>query len=326
MLNCKDESSQESDEEIDEDEVRITARQVSDAVVYATDWTTETIQSQINRGNINISPGFQRRDAWTIIKKSRFIESIILGLPIPQIVLAENKNERGKYIVIDGKQRLLTILQFTSKEGKNGNFELKGLEVRTDLIGKSFSDLENDIELEGDLNQFNNQTIRSVVIRNWPNNDFLHLIFVRLNTNSVQLSPQELRQALFPGEFTNRLDEAACNSKSLQILLRIKEPDFRMRDVEILLRYLAFSFFISDYSGNLKQFLDETCSKLNDNWAIKMDEIEEKINNFEDAIFSAIEIFGKDRVGRKWTHDGFESRLNRAVVDITHIPQVAFLL
>ena len=232
-------------------------------------------------------------------------------------MLAENKNERGKYIVIDGKQRLLTILQFTSKEGKNGNFELKGLEVRTDLIGKSFSDLESDIELEGDLNQFNNQTILSVVIRNWPNNDFLHLIFVRLNTNSVQLSPQELRQALFPGEFTNRLDEAACNSKSLQILLKIKEPDFRMRDVEILLRYLAFSFFISDYSGNLKQFLDETCSKLNDNWTMKMGDIEEKINSFEDAIFSAIEIFGKDIVGRKWTHDGFESRLNRAVVDIT---------
>ena len=78
----------------------------SDAVLHSSDWTVETLFSQLKRKNIDINPRFQRRDAWDSGKKSRFIESIILGLPIPQIVLAERKGERGRYIVLDGKQRL----------------------------------------------------------------------------------------------------------------------------------------------------------------------------------------------------------------------------
>src|SRR6478735_6597778 len=82
------------------------------AVVSGTDWTTETIVSQLKRGNIQLNPRFQRRDAWKLDRKSRFIESLIVGLPIPQIVLAESKSERGKFIVLDGKQRLLSIVQY----------------------------------------------------------------------------------------------------------------------------------------------------------------------------------------------------------------------
>ena len=86
--------------------------EISGIVVAGTDWTTATIVDQLVRENIQLNPRFQRRDAWNITRKSRFIESIILGFPIPQIVLASNKKERGKFIVLDGKQRLLTILQF----------------------------------------------------------------------------------------------------------------------------------------------------------------------------------------------------------------------
>ncbi|HFR4125238.1 TPA: DUF262 domain-containing protein [Yersinia enterocolitica] len=82
---------------------------VGDAVVFSTDWTTETIINQISKGTIDLNPNFQRRDAWTQEEKSKFIESLILGFPIPPIVLALNKNIRGKYIVLDGKQRLLSI-------------------------------------------------------------------------------------------------------------------------------------------------------------------------------------------------------------------------
>ncbi|MFM5890715.1 MAG: DUF262 domain-containing protein, partial [Dolichospermum sp.] len=71
-----------------------------------------TILDQLIRNNIQLTPRFQRRDAWDITLKSRFIESLILGFPVPQIVLAVNRQEKGKFIVLDGKQRLLTILQF----------------------------------------------------------------------------------------------------------------------------------------------------------------------------------------------------------------------
>ena len=307
-----------SDYDIDEDaEFRMPTHRLSEAVVYSTDWTTETILLQIQKGNINIDPRFQRRDAWDIEKKSKFIESIIIGLPLPQIVLAEIKEERGKYLVLDGRQRLLTLLQFTSKEsGRNNGFKLKSLDVRRDLIGKSFKEFELDMNLRDDLNQFNNHPIRSVIIRNWPDRDFLHLIFVRLNTGSVPLSPQELRQALFPGPFTDYIDDSASRSNALKVLLRISDPDFRMRDVELLLRFLAFSYFIQDYSGDLKHFLDRTCSELNAQWSTIGPDIEKRVSKFEDAISAGIRIFGEENVGRKYTTAGFESRLNRSVLDV----------
>src|SRR5579863_6855302 len=90
-------------------------QKVTEAVVSSTDWTAETILRQLERGNIKLNPNFQRRDAWRPPGKSRFIESLILGLPIPQLVLAENKNKRGTFIVIDGKQRLLSLRQFSAE-------------------------------------------------------------------------------------------------------------------------------------------------------------------------------------------------------------------
>src|SRR4051812_41918067 len=103
----------EFDTDVDEQDVAEELSAGSNAaVVTGTDWTTETVVSQLKKGNIQLTPRFQRRDAWKKDRKSRFIESLIVGLPIPQIVLAESKSERGKFIVLDGKQRLLALLQF----------------------------------------------------------------------------------------------------------------------------------------------------------------------------------------------------------------------
>src|SRR5436190_8115778 len=84
----------------------------SSAIIQATDWTLSTIADQVQRGRIQLKPRFQRRDAWTRPNKSKFIESLLLEFPIPQLVLAELPDQKGRYIVIDGKQRLLSILQF----------------------------------------------------------------------------------------------------------------------------------------------------------------------------------------------------------------------
>lgn len=293
------------------------------AVVTDTDWTTETILSQLRRGNIQLNPRFQRRDAWNKARKSRFVESLILGLPIPQIVLAEDKSRRGKFIVLDGKQRLLAISQFasgssfgsSSEETGFRNFGLSGLEVRDDLSRMTLDKLESDPERVDDLNAFLNQTIRTVVVRSWPNEDFLNLVFLRLNTGSVSLSPQELRQALHPGEFTDYLDDAASSSAWLQKAFRIDRPDFRMRDVEVLLRFYAFHFRLSHYTGNLKKFLDETVQKLNAIWASDPDLIKDAAGECDRAIEATFDIFGPDSFHR-WSEGGYEGRFNRAVFDI----------
>ncbi|MFN7656930.1 MAG: DUF262 domain-containing protein, partial [Dolichospermum sp.] len=105
----------------------------------------------------------QRRDAWDITLKSRFIESLILGFPVPQIVLAASQ-EKGKFIVLDGKQRLLTILQFYGRSDEkipNNAFALRNLEFRRDLIGKTYEDIRSDLFLSRDTDNLDNQTIRT---------------------------------------------------------------------------------------------------------------------------------------------------------------------
>lgn len=144
-----------------------------------------------------VRPRFQRRDAWSATRKSKFIESIFLGLPIPQLVLAENRDRRGTYLVIDGKQRLLALAQFAAEEASDfQELSLSGLDVRGDLNGLTLDSLRSDGARSDDLAAFENQTIRTVVVRNWTDDEFLYLVFLRLNTGSVPLSPQELRQAL----------------------------------------------------------------------------------------------------------------------------------
>src|SRR5689334_14819307 len=80
-----------SDAEGEEDLSSLTPRAISQSVVFSTDWTTETILRQLDKGNIEMDPAYQRRDAWRAVRKSKFIESLMLGLPIPQLVFAESK-------------------------------------------------------------------------------------------------------------------------------------------------------------------------------------------------------------------------------------------
>lgn len=299
------------DEADDQDVAEQLPRGSTAAVVGGNDWTTETIVSQLKRGNIQLNPRFQRRDAWKRDRKSRFIESLIVGLPIPQIVLAEQQPDRGKFIVLDGKQRLLAILQFWGLgEGENNAFTLSGLTLRSDLKGMSLETLKTDPKYETEYNALCNQPIRTVVIRNWRDTNFLHTVFLRLNTGSVTLSPQELRQALLPGPFSIYIDEAAGQSPSLRRLLGTTGPDPRMRDIEILARFLAFRFFAEAYPGRMKAFLDDTFEKFNSGWDTYKVQVEAAKSDFELGVDELLEVFG-DEVARKPTSTQF----NRAIFD-----------
>src|SRR5579883_3474252 len=241
--------------ESEEDVGAIDPSLISKAVVTGTDWTADTILNQLNKRNIVLDPIFQRRDAWNDKRKSRFIESIILGLPIPQIVLAEPQDAKGTFIVIDGKQRLLALQRFAGIDAGSDEKPLKlsGLTVREDLNGTTFNDLRRDSQLRKYLTAFENQTIRTVVVRNWQNEKVLYVIFHRFNTSSVALSPQELRQALHPGEFLRFAVKYSERSPGLKKALHLTNPDFRMRDVELLVRYFAYQNRLNDYPGNLKE-------------------------------------------------------------------------
>lgn len=291
--------------------------EMNQAVVNGTDWTVETILSQINKGNIQLNPKFQRRDAWANERKSKFIESLVLGFPVPQLVLAEVKGKKGSYLVIDGKQRLLSIRQFSASAADNAftQLHLKGLTLRPELNGKNLDELKTDAYLGDDLRAFENAPIRTVVIKNWPSESFLYHVFLRLNTGSLPLSPQELRQALHPGPFVDFADEQASSSVALREILKNKDPDFRMRDIELYVRFFAFHYFLAEYKGDLKAMLDITCQKLNEDWPNQANKIHQVGQGFEEAYIAAKAIFGEKNVFKKWTAAGYESRFNRAIFD-----------
>jgi hypothetical protein len=126
MTTRKTSEVQFADEADEQDVAEQLPRGATAASVSGTDWTTETIVSQLQRENIQLNPRFQRRDAWARDRKSRFIESLILGLPIPQIVLAESRDDRGKFIVIDGSSDCCPFSSFgVSAKAKTTRMRLR---------------------------------------------------------------------------------------------------------------------------------------------------------------------------------------------------------
>lgn len=296
------------------------------ASIGGKDWTVETLVSQMRKGRIDLDPSFQRRNAWLGDRKSKLIESIMLGFPIPQIVLAEKKDKPGHYFVLDGKQRLLALRQFfvDSNDPRDAGFKpirLSGLEVLSELNRKDAGALEDARpELFAALE---NHSIRTVVLGKWNSERLLLSLFLRLNTGSVALSPQELRQALIHGDFMKWLDKTSGDLPALRSLLNNSHPDRRMVDAELMLRHIAFAISPVQYRGNLKLFLDDTSSYLNDNWVEASAEAERAVTEFSAALTSGMEIFGKDKFCHKWSSDPenpdegkFERALNRAVFDI----------
>jgi Protein of unknown function DUF262 len=315
---------EEENEDLEQESAAINAqelKEISGITLSGSDWTTATILDQLTRENIQLNPKFQRRDAWNITRKSRFIESLILGFPVPQIVLATNEKERGKFIVLDGKQRLLTILQFYGESATpNNSFALKDLEFRTDLKDLKHKDMKENVNLYGALDGLDNQTIRTIVIRNWKTEKFLHKIFLRLNVENTPLSSQELRQALHPGGFIDFLDDRSIKSQALKKIFKSRNPDFRMRDVELLLRYIAFHYYLPEYRGDIQALLDSTCEKLNQQWddPEKQKEIQDLVDQFEEAVQTTINIFGEKNFSRVWLSQSkaYRGNFNRAVLDI----------
>ena len=299
---------------IEEEEVSTEA--LSNLALYTLDWSVGSLLERIG-GSIDIEPPFQRRDAWMQDRKSKYIESLMLGLPVPQIVLAESKTKKGQFIVLDGKQRLLTMKQFAAPDDKYRELILKKLEFLQQFNGKSLKTIEqSDTDLEYIAN-FLVQPIRTIVVRNWNDPAVLYRIFVRLNQGSLTLSPQELRQALYPGPFTEWINNRSAESKEILEARRIKRPDFRMRDANMLLRFIAFSESAENYRGNLRKFLDDACT----NGAVKwnqfgQDYFENMALRCEKSIKRTFESFDHSSAFYRFNGSTYNTSFSLAVYDL----------
>jgi hypothetical protein len=286
-------------------------------VVASRDWTVETIVRQVQQEHIDLDPAFQRRNAWRDHRRSRLIESFILGFPVPQLVLAENPRRRGTFVVIDGKQRLMTIAGLYLPEFRNywAQPRFSGLSVLTDLNGIPLDAFLAESQYAKERRQLGNADIRTTVITGFTDEDVLYDIFYRINTGSVPLSSQELRQVLNRGEFAKYLLQITGEPNPLWHVLGIDAPDPRLRDVELLLRLIAWQRFSQIYRGNMKAFLDDSMNNLNLQWPKEKSSIEDLTQQLFLATTCAIKIFGSE-VGRKYKGGRYERSLNRALFEV----------
>jgi hypothetical protein len=216
---------------------------------YGADYPVDGLVKRIDAGDI-VVPAFQREFIWTRPRIERFIESLLLGLPVPGIFLAREA-ESNRLLVIDGQQRLRTLAAFYKGVLRGREFKLsKG--VQSQFVDRSYETLE-----EEDRRRLDDSIIHATVIRqDEPSDDqsSVYFIFERLNTGGTLLQPQEVRAAIFQGPFNELLHELN-NVDAWRAVFGA--PSARMKDQELILRFFAFLCAGQDYSRPMKEFLNE---------------------------------------------------------------------
>lgn len=216
---------------------------------YGADFDVEGLVRRLERGDIEI-PAFQRTFVWNKRRASRFVESLLIGLPVPGIFLYRDKGSQTLR-VIDGQQRLLSLLAYYSGKfpGSDREFKLMGLQSQFD--GYAFADLPAQ-----DRRRLNDSIIHaSIIQQEAPDDDgsSQFALFERLNTTSTPLSPQEIRSAIYGGKFNELLVELN-DHPDWRILFG--KPHRRKRDQELILRFLALYHDSAVYSPTMKGFLN----------------------------------------------------------------------
>lgn len=268
------------DYEKEEDEIEIKEYDITST---PNDYNIATLFNLIDNGIIKMPP-FQRNYVWDVKRASKLIESIILGLPIPQVFLYE----RGKnnFYVIDGQQRLLTIYffvkqRFPNKAGRDilrdyltGEEKINAEVLAQDRYFTNFS-LKLTSPVPTETNKFNNlkyetlgdykhvfdylRTIRTVVIKqNEPDDQdsSMYEIFNRLNTGGQNLTQQEIRMSLFYSDFYGMVLKLNKNEKWRKILGQ-ETPDVHFKDLEIIVRSFAMLFYHEKYQATMNRFLNK---------------------------------------------------------------------
>lgn len=202
-------------------------------------------------------PDYQREMAWDEARQSKFIESVILGLPIPYIFVADiydEENDEARLEIIDGTQRLRTLTRFVNNE-----LRLSGLKKLEHLNGFKFADLPLARQ-----RRFNRTTLRMIQLTETATEEVRRDLFERINTGSVELNEMEKRRGILRGPFLDLIEELSENYKFRQLCafsdsaIRSREPQ------EFVLRFFAFLNNYDLFNGKVNTFLDEYLKQVNE--------------------------------------------------------------
>lgn len=205
--------------------------------------------NEIDNGTIILDPDYQRNYVWSNTKASLLVESILLNIPIPVIYASEELD--GKWVIVDGLQRLYSLKRFF-----NDKFKLTGLETLSEYNGVKFSSLDSSVRMKLERGE-----LRIIVLQNDSDQNIQFDIFMRLNTGSVKLNEQELRNCLYRGPLNNMIKDLAKND--VYVAQLFPHSVDRMLSNELILRYLAVSENynriankIENYDGRIKNLLN----------------------------------------------------------------------
>lgn len=282
-------------------------KEVRKITTQAYDKSVSDIVRMIEDKDIRLDPDYQRNYVWDNKKASMLIESIILNVPIPVIYVSQEEDD--SWSVIDGLQRLSSLKRFF-----DGKFKLSGLEILSDLNKSDITTLNPKA-----LRMLKNGLLRVIMITHDSNEEIKYDVFMRLNTGSVHLTEQELRNCLYRGTLNKFLKEVVQNQKWLA-LMGLKEPHKRMADREMVLRFLAIwknwdneNGVLNGYKGRMKSFLN---AFMKDHKEIKGQEANEWKQLFEVTVDKVYQVYGEYAFKRQGLDGMREKTINRAIIDV----------
>lgn len=219
---------------------------------YTSEYTLEVLISKLQKGQIYI-PEYQRKDIWDYKRKCRFIESILIGLPIPFLFFWQNP-DTGKLEIVDGVQRLTVIKDFYENK-----LSLSKLERIPSANQLKFEDL-----LESRQLKFLSTSLRGIMLSAKADEEARFDLFERINTGSKIATPSELRRGLLQGNFYNLVEKLSMNSDFIELTKGISKQRIDQGERnELVSRFFAYSDGLEGYKGSVAGFIFKYIEKMN---------------------------------------------------------------
>ncbi len=259
-------------------------------------------------GEIELLPKFMRpRNVWSNEKKSKLIESVIIGLPLPSFFLSED-SATNKLVVIDGLQRLCAFKEFWIDEQK---LKLRGLEFLPNLNGKTVNELNRTY-----IRRIKSAKITLNILHKNTSPMIKYVLFQRINTAGVPLNQQEMRNTLYQGKATMLLNRMV-NAESFKNATGNRINPKRMADYDFANRFLAFYLKREQYKGELDPFMADALEQVN---KMQGNEIDEIYDAFDRAMAICYQLLG-DKAFRRPDpkKQNVFLKVNKAIFDVLSV-------
>ena len=280
---------------------------------YMTEYSVELLANKMHKGDFSVPP-YQREFTWEDERRSRFIESVIMGLPIPFLFFWEMGD--GKLEIVDGSQRLRTIEEFVL-----GNFRLGELESLPSISGFRFADL-----LESRQRKILNRSIRGIVLNEHADEQARFDMFERINTGSKTANKAEVRRGALAGQFMTLVIDLAQLPAFIELAPVSKKLALERQREELVTRFFAYGDGLDDYKDRPSEFLFDYVKRMN----AACEQDDQLVATYRQRFLDTMAFiqntfpwgFRKSATGRATPRARFEAIAIGSYLAISHSPQL----